>query len=155
MTMPFGRHRGKAISALPETYLRWLLTQARTNVVIAALVTPALVEAARSELARRRQEGLIGGAGSVRRDVLTFMFELDRAGVTLHVALLRIAEDPALSLPPWPNRRVLAKCPVCGEEHQSPLTFLGRLARKGIATADELAWMVKHLEAAGIQIPAA
>src|SRR3972149_4941205 len=56
MLMPFGRYRGQPISSLPETYLRWLVTEPQGW--SARVVTPALVEAGRTEFAQRgRREG--------------------------------------------------------------------------------------------------
>lgn len=71
--------------------------------------------------------------------------------VTTNVAtLLQFTTDPAVTLPPWPNRRVMAKCPLCGEEHQSPLAYATRVLRRGAATPDEVAWLQAHLRAVGI-----
>jgi hypothetical protein len=100
MLMPFGKYRGQPISSVPETYLRWL---AEPQGWSARLVTPEVVEAARAEFVRRdrRSEVHVGGVGQVRRDILTFIFELDRAGVTLQVDRDdRVRAEPAIA-PPW------------------------------------------------------
>ena len=55
---------------------------------------------------------------------------------------------------PWPNKRIAVACPLCGETHASPVAYVGRLARRGTATPDELRWLREHLTASGLQIPA-
>jgi hypothetical protein len=69
-------------------------------------------------------------------------------------ALLQLTANPNVTLPPWPNRRVVARCPLCGKDHQSPLAYVGRLARRGSPTAAEIAWLREHLSAAGIHVAA-
>jgi len=97
--MPFGRYRGQPISSLPETYLRWLVTEPQGW--SARLVTPALVEAARTEFAQRgrRAEVHVGGVGQVRWNVLEFMLQVERAGRTLHIDGETVRADPAIAAP--------------------------------------------------------
>lgn len=59
-----------------------------------------------------------------------------------------------VTCPPWPNKRIAIECPLCHETHASPVSYIGRLVRRGSATADEIRWLREHLTASGIQIPA-
>ncbi|OFW04605.1 MAG: hypothetical protein A3H96_09455 [Acidobacteria bacterium RIFCSPLOWO2_02_FULL_67_36] len=74
--------------------------------------------------------------------------------VTDASALLALASDPTVTVPGWKDRRTLAVCELCGEQHQSPLSYLGRVARRGAATKEELDWLTRHLQAAGVALPA-
>jgi hypothetical protein len=47
---------------------------------------------------------------------------------------------------PWKNKRELAICEVCQEEHQHPLSYAARILRRGgDPTSDEAQWLVAHL----------
>ena len=76
------------------------------------------------------------------------------ADITTLAQLTALVADPNVSCPPWPNKRIAVACPLCGETHANPISYVGRLARRGRATADELRWLTQHLEAAGIAVPA-
>ena len=65
-------------------------------------------------------------------------------------ALLQLANDPTLTVPGWSNRRSLATCELCHEEHQSPLAYAARLLRRGNPSPTEIAWLERHL--AGIVV---
>jgi hypothetical protein len=76
------------------------------------------------------------------------------ADTTTLAQLTALVADPTVSCPPWPNKRIAVACPLCGETHANPISYVGRLARRGTATPDELRWLTQHLEAAGIAVPA-
>lgn len=81
--------------------------------------------------------------------------EIQQPPVTESTALAELAALTAdVTCPPWPNKRIAVACPLCGETHASPVAYVGRLARRGTATPDELRWLREHLTASGVQIPA-
>ena len=46
---------------------------------------------------------------------------------------------------PWHNKRELATCMVCGEQHQHPLSFVSRVLRRGHPSPEETQWLLQHL----------
>ncbi len=69
-TMPFGAHKGKPLSALPDDYLTWLATIAKQP----------LLGAVREEI-RRRTGGSSGGTRTIRCPAPDVALELVGAGL--------------------------------------------------------------------------